>query len=112
MPGTTELKELLTFAFRLAKAVDDSLEDGKVNFVLDAPKFLPALMAAPKAFAGMNLVLLELEDLDDSEHAELMEWVKKEFDLRDDRLEASIEEAVNLALHVYRFSRVFAKAKA
>lgn len=112
MPGTTELKELLTFAFRLAKAVDDSLEDGKVNFVLDAPKFIASIMAAPKAFAGMNLVLLELEDLDETEHAELMAWVKAEFDLRDDKLEASIEDAVNLALHVYRFSRVFAKAKA
>ena len=112
MPGTTELKELLTFAFKLAKGVDETLEDGKVNLVLDAPKFIPALMAAPKAFAGIANVLLELEDLDEEEQKELMEWAKGEFDLRDDRLEASIEEAVNLALHVYRFARVFKNAKA
>jgi hypothetical protein len=112
MPGTTEIKELLSFAFKLAKAVDETVEDGKVSILLDAPKFLPALMAAPKAFAGIANVLLELEDLDAEEQAELMAWVKKEFDLRDNRLEASIEEAVNLALHVYRFARVFKNAKA
>lgn len=108
MYGITELKELLAFGFKLQKAILSSLEDGKVNVLLDAPKFLPALLAAPKAFGGINQVLKEIGDLTDAERAELVEYVSTEFDLADDQLEYLIEDTLEELLRLVKIAQRYA----
>lgn len=108
MYGITELKELLAFGFKLQKAIMSSLEDGKVNVLMDAPKFLPALLAAPKAFGGVNLILKEIGDLSDEERAELVAYVSSEFDITDDQLEYLIEDTLDELLRLVKIAQRYA----
>lgn len=108
MYGITELKELLAFGFKLQKAIMGSLEDGKINVVVDAPKFFPALLAAPKAFGGINLVMKEIADLTDEERAELVAYVSEEFDLSNDQLEYLIEDTLDELLRLVKIAQRYA----
>lgn len=106
MTGIKELKELLAFGFKLQKAIA-SLGDGKINVIVDAPKFLPALLSAPKAFGGIGLVLAEIKDLDEAEREELLAFVRDEFDLSDDRLEELIEDTLEELLSLFKLAQRF-----
>jgi hypothetical protein len=107
MYGIKELKELLTFGFKLQKAIA-AVGDGKINVIVDAPKFLPALLAAPKAFGGIGIVLAEIKDLDEAERLELLAFVREEFDLSDDRLEELIEDTLGELLSLFKLAQRFA----
>lgn len=111
MYGIVELKELLAFGFKLQKAILSSLEDGKVNVLIDAPKFLPALLAAPKAFGGINLVSRELLDLTDEERAELVAFVSDEFDISNDQLEFLIEDTLDELLRLVKIAQRYANLR-
>lgn len=111
MYGITELKELLAFGFKLQKAILSSLEDGKVNVLVDAPKFLPALLAAPKAFGGINLILKEVGYMTDEGRTELVDFVSSEFDITDDQLEYLIEDTLDELLRLVKVAQRYAKLR-
>jgi hypothetical protein len=108
MYGIKETKELLVFGFKLQKAISSSLEDGKINMITDAPKFLSALMSAPKAFGGINLVPKELADLNEEEREELMQLARDEFELSNKELEILIEDTFDLVLQNYKIAMRYA----
>jgi hypothetical protein len=109
--GIKETKELLDFGFKLQSAITRSHEDGKFSPILDTPKFLPALLAAPRAFAGANLIPAELADLDDAEREELMAFVRERFELADRELEILIEDTLDLMLDLYRIANRYASLR-
>ena len=111
MYGIEETKELLAFGFKFQKAITSSLEDGKVNMLTDAPKFLSALLAAPKAFGGIGVVPKELADLSVEEKAELMEFARGEFELADKELEQLIEDTLDLVLANYKLTMRWAASR-
>lgn len=105
MHGIKEIKELLSFGFKLQKAIMGSLDDGKINVVTDAPKFLSALLAAPKAFGGMNLILAEIKDLSEAEREELLTFVQEEFELADQNLEYLIEDTLDQLIGIFKLAQ-------
>lgn len=93
-----ELKELVGFGLAFGMAVDKSLaDDGKVTFG-DVGNLIAPIMKAPSAFQGADQALVELKALDDEGKKELNEFVKGEFDIRDENIEAIVEEAVSMAV--------------
>lgn len=96
MAGIKETKELVKFGLVLGKALAEALADGKVDLT-DALKFLPVLRELKDAVEGIDQVPTELKDLDDAEKKELLEYIKGEFDLENDEVEAKCEEALTAA---------------
>lgn len=107
--GIKETKELLDFGFKLQNAIMGALEDKKINVVIDAPKFLPALIAAPKAINGINFVGRELADLDDVERKELSDFIRERFELSDASLEIIIEDTIDQILALAKIATRWAK---
>jgi len=111
MYGINETKELLTFGFKLQKAITGSLKDGKINMITDAPKFLSALLSAPKAFGGIGIVPKELADLSPEEKEELMDIARAEFELDNKDLEILIEDTFELVLQMYKIAMRYASLR-
>lgn len=111
MHGIKEIKELLSFGFKLQKAITASLDDGKINVITDAPKFLTALLAAPKAFGGMNNIMAEIRDLDEAERQELLTFVQEEFELADQNLEYLIEDTLDVLTTMFKLALRYAELR-
>ena len=93
--GTKETVEFLDFCFDLADATERSLEDdGKIN-LFDAPKYGRAMLGAPAAFGGIQLVPKELGDLQPDEREFVMDHARKRFDIPNDELEVLIENTLS-----------------
>lgn len=93
-----ELKELVSFGLAFGMAIDKSLaDDGKITFG-DVGNLIAPIMQAPAAFGGAQIALVELKALDEDGKKELNEFVKAEFNIADDKVEAIIEEAINMAV--------------
>lgn len=106
-----ELKELVAFGLSLGSAIDRSLsDDGKITFA-DAGNLIGPIMKAPAAFAGAEQALVELNALDEEGKKELNEFVKSEFDIADDRIEAIVEESVGVAVGAARIVALLKKPK-
>jgi hypothetical protein len=99
MANIKETKELVSFGLSAGVAIAKALEDGKFG-VIDVIKFLPVLKAAKEAFQGVDQIPAELLDLSDIEKDELVQMVKSDFDLPDDKVEAMIEAGFEVALSV------------
>lgn len=107
-----ELKELVGFGLSVGVAVDKSLaDDGKVT-VSDIPKFGAPVLRAPEAIMGADKALDELRALDDAGRAELHQYAKDEFDVRDDLVEQVVEEAIVAGVAVARIVALLTKPKA
>ncbi len=104
MAGIEKLKNALNVLFTIGEGVEDArADDGAV----DLQEVLSLVVAT-----GVDLfdVIMngkelweELKDLDDSELDELKVWVENEFDLDNDVIEEKIENAVGVALALYKF---------
>jgi hypothetical protein len=108
MSDIVQTKELVHFGLSAGVAVAKALEDGKLS-VIDVIKFLPVLKAAKEAFQGLDQIPAELGDLSDVEKAELVDMVKADFDLADDKVEAMIEAGFEVALNVLQIVTSFKK---
>ena len=100
--GIEQTKDLVLEAVALGNAIGGALEDKKIGFA-DIGAFIDPLTKLPAALAGISEVPAELADLDEDEKQELLEAVKDQFDLDDDKAEIAIEEGLALAaaLHSY-----------
>lgn len=92
-----EIKEMLSFAFLLSSAIEKSLEDGKIS-IGDVPLFISPLLHAQSAFTGLDKIKEEMSVMDEVKKAELIEWLKQEFDLKHDKVENLIENGLIIGL--------------
>lgn len=90
MNNLKETREMLSFIFKLIEAIKESGQDGKIT-VADVPNFFGALVAAPSAITGANLILNELTTATEIEKQALFDWVAKEFSINNDKIEMYIE---------------------
>lgn len=72
--GMAETKSVLTFVITLAKAVDQSAADGKINLT-DVANFIPVVMTIGPALAGLKEMQVELKAITPAEAADLKAWV-------------------------------------
>jgi len=103
-----ETKEVIRFGLSLGNALRKAMEDGNIN-LLDALKFLPVLRELKPAIEGAKKIPAELKDLDEAEKAELLAYFKKEFELKDDELEAKVEMALEVGLSLSKLALGFLK---
>jgi len=109
--GIKETKEVLNFGFDLLEAIIKSLDDKKFSVVTDAPRFVPVIFSAAKAFAGIELVKAELQDLTDEEMNDLIDELKKRFDLKNDAVELLVEDVIDHVFYTVKLAQRFAKIK-
>ena len=101
MHGIKETKEFCRFIIELAEAIDRSMADGKVGFD-DVSNLVSAMMSATDAFSGITLIPNEIKDMDETEAAELIDYVKQELDLSSERAEEITEKALDAGLKIYQ----------
>lgn len=94
------LKVVVSNIANAAEVVDAVLADGKVDFK-DLPK-LPAMLGVLKGFTGISWKDLphEAGDMDPAEAKELADLFAKEFDISNDKLEATIEQGLQIVYQV------------
>jgi hypothetical protein len=105
MAGIKETKELLKFVIEVTEALDRSLEDGEIGFT-DLSNLVSAMMASAAAFENVSLIPSEMKDLDKAEAAELYAYVKGELNLKDDKIEAAVEAALEIGLKIYKLINI------
>ena len=110
MAGIKETKDVLAFVFSLGKATASALEDGDIGWS-DAMKFIEPLKRLGLAIENIEDVLVELQDLDDEEFIELVQFAKDEFQLHDivEDVEMHVEEAINAGVEIMKVVRLFNK---
>jgi|TARA_B100001996_G_scaffold302153_2_gene242744 hypothetical protein len=108
MAGIQETKDVLAFVFSLGKATASALEDGDIGWS-DAMDFIEPLKKLGPAIDNIEDVLVELQDLDDAEFAELVQYAKDEFGLADlaEDTEVMVEEAINAGVEIVKIVRMF-----
>ena len=111
MAGIKETKEVLAFVFSLGKATAAALEDGDLSWS-DALKFVEPLKKIGPAIDDIEDVLVEVQDIDDEEFAELINYVRDEFDLSSitediEEIEMYVEDALNAAVEILKVIRLF-----
>jgi hypothetical protein len=104
--GVKELKEMLGFVLGLGNAFGKSMADGKIGWT-DLANFLSPLMKAPAAFQGVTQIPGELADLDPTEKAEVLNYVRTEFDIPQDKVEEAVEDGLKLLGDIHTFIKKF-----
>jgi hypothetical protein len=94
--------------FSFGKATASAMEDGDIGWS-DALKFIEPLQKLGPAIDNIEDILVELQDLDDEEFAELVQFAKDEFGLEDlaDDTEVMVEEAINAGVEIVKIIRMF-----
>ena len=111
MAGIKETKEVLAFVFSLGKATAAALEDGDLSWS-DALKFVEPLKKIGPAIDDIEDVLVDVQDIDDEEFAELINYVRDEFDLSSitediEEIEMYVEDALNAGVEILKVIRLF-----
>ena len=109
--GTKELKELLKFVVSLGMALDKALVDKKFE-LHEVALFMGPMMLAGDAFTGLETLGEEIKDLSVEEAHELVEFVKVELKLENDKVEEIVEKALELGANLYGFVKLFKKKEA
>ena len=95
--GIEDLKDVVKAGLSLGQALSDGIQISDLG----------ALMDVPDAIVGISNVPAEIADLDEAEKEELQQFVKANFDIADDNMEEIIEEAVVLAISLYKLGLLF-----
>ena len=88
-----ETKEMLSLIFGLSNAISSSMADGKID-VFDVSNFFGVFGKIGPAFSGSNKILVELEDLDETEKKELIEFVEREYSFPIEYVEKAVKMAI------------------
>lgn len=102
MLGIQNLKGALSFAIGLGQAFDRTFADGQFQFP-EVINFVAPLSQAPKSADEWKAIKAELADLSSGERMELDHFIQDEFDIANDRVEAVIEDSIDLVLHIWTF---------
>jgi hypothetical protein len=96
--GTENLKKVLLFAIKLSEKVDEITQDGFQW--QDAVSLFPNLVDAIGVVKLAKDAYVEFLDLDEDEKNDVLAYVKAEFDIADDKLEAVVESALLVVVNV------------
>lgn len=105
MAGIQQTKEVLDFVFSLSKAMASAMEDGEFSWS-DAMDFVDPLKKLGPAIDDIEDVIIELEDLDDAEFLELVEYAKDVYGIEDD-VEEKVEDTINAGVEFMKVVRLF-----
>lgn len=92
--GIENLKKAAKFGIDLGEQLSSVLEDGKLK-TIEMLSFLDELMQLPGVVNAAADIKNEVLELDEADRAELLDYVKSEFDIPNDRLEAMVEAGLS-----------------
>ena len=91
--GIEETKDILDFVFSFVEAVGKAKKDGEMTWS-DARYFIDPVKKLFEAVDDIEEVLPEIEDLDDKEYDELVEYVKEKWDYDEENLDWVVDTAI------------------
>lgn len=100
MEKAKELSEAIKFVCALANSIGEIAEDGKMTLA-DATHLVPLLFKLPAAIEGMDQIPSEVSELSSADLAVLMQMVRDDLDLPQDKIEIAIEDAIDICLKLY-----------
>ena len=106
MSGIQETKEVLSAAAAMGNGYSQAIADGKIG-IGDIGFLITALVKLPAALSGIDKVPEELQDLDDSEKQELIDHVKNELNIDDNKAEKFVERGFEVILTNWQFVNDF-----
>lgn len=103
MKGIQLVQKALGFAIGLAQSINASLEDNKMTF-FEAIGLIGKVFGVAEIVNNRSQLVSELYDLDENEKRELMDWVRANYDVKDDKVEKTVEETLNLMVNVIDYA--------
>jgi len=103
--GIEETKQVVSFGTALANALIQAFKDGKLNFT-DLPLLMSPFMKLFPAISGINNVPSEIDNLSETELAELKKQVTEELELSDIKAELIIQMSLTLIHDMYALYKV------
>ena len=91
--GIEEVKDVLDFMFSFIEAVGKARADGEMSWS-DARHFIDPVKKLFEAVEDIEEVLPEIEDLDETEYDELVEYVKSKWDYDEGNLDWVVDTAI------------------
>jgi hypothetical protein len=94
-----ETRELLDLLIESGNFIGKAMEDGKIGFS-DAFYVLGVLKKIGPAVKGVQLVPAELQSATPEELDGLRDYIKKKFDIPQDKIEGVVEHALEILIRV------------
>ena len=91
--GIEETKDILDFVFSFVEAVGKAKKDGEMTWT-DARYFIDPVKKLFEAVDDIEDVLPEIEDLDEAEYDELVEYVRGKWDYDEENLDWVVDTAI------------------
>ena len=99
-----KLKNVLAFIFKLVYSLDVALEDGKINILTEGIPLTTQLVVLPSIVKDLKEILPDIKEAysDEIKRVEISGYFKREFDIRDDKLEEVIEAVFAATVSIAR----------
>ena len=97
-----ETKDVVSFVVSLGNALGKSLDDGTIDLA-DSVNLLGPIMALPDAADGFSKVAGEIQAMSAEQRGEIVEMIKRDFDIPQDSVEALVEKAISIASDLVGF---------
>ena len=91
--GIEETKDILDFVFSFVEAVGKAKKDGEMSWS-DARYFIDPVKKLFEAVDDIEEVLPEIEDLDEAEYDQLVEYVKEKWNYEEENLDWVVDTAI------------------
>ena len=91
--GIEETKDILDFVFSFVEAVGKAKKDGEMS-CSDSRYFIDPVKKLFEAVDDIEEVLPEIEDLDEAEYDQLVEYVKEKWDYEEENLDWVVDTAI------------------
>lgn len=104
MAKMKELKEAVGFVCSLANSIGKMSENGTPT-LRDAMHLVPLLYKLPTAIDGASEIPAEVGAMSEEDLAALVQSVKDDLDLPQDKVEAAIEDGLDVAIKLYALAK-------
>ena len=91
--GIEETKDILDFVFSFVEAVGKAKKDGEMSWT-DARFFIDPITKLFEAVDDIEDVIPEIEDLDEAEYDEFVEYVRGKWDYDEENLDWIVDTAI------------------
>lgn len=103
--GIEETLDVVDFGVAIANGAVKSLKDGKVG-ISDIPHFISPLIKLPTALTGIDKVPAEIGDIDDVELEKLINHVKANLDVDNEKAMEIVQRSLTLIYDAYNLVKI------
>ena len=102
--GTETIKKALSVGLNLAKGINIALaDDNKISF-WETVGLVGKTFPLAEVINNRKALVAELRDLDETEKADLANWVKTQYDIPADKVENTVHKAIALFIQMLDFA--------